>query len=205
MGVFSRGIVNDEFQAGIITLSTINIPISSPEDDLIHAFTKKLKRKGLATDMTTIDRKAVYLIRDGGIVTAPHPSEWDLCAMGSFGKTVVWLEYDQESGETGVAEREQRVGRVCFAEFPSTFTPRGAVQEENESVNADSVMVTVGDSHSSEYDLSSNVGHEQHQEISQGQERSSNNPTVEFDGPWPELDDHMLEDDIGMSSFESLT
>lgn len=198
-GVFSRGIVNDEFQAGFITLSTINLPMSTPDDDSIHRFKKKLKAKGLAMDMTTIERKAVYLIREGGIVTAPHPSGWDLCAMGSFGKTVVWLEYEQDSEATEVVEGEQRVGRVCFADFPSTFIPRKVIQDDDESVNNDSVMVTVGDGHSSEHDSPSNVSPENQQELSQGQEAADDHLSIESGSP-----SQVSDDDIGMSSFHSL-
>jgi hypothetical protein len=148
-------------------------------------------------DVTTIERKAVYLIGERGIVAAPQPSEWDLCAMGSFGKTVVWLEYEQESEVTNVVEEVQRVGRVCFAEFPSTFIPRRVIQENNESVDADSVMVTVSDS-------SSNGNPENQQDVSQGQEASDDNPSVESGSPSQVSDGDMPDDYIGTSPFDSL-
>jgi hypothetical protein len=77
------------------------------------------------------------------------------------------------------------------------------IQEDDESDNVDSVMVTVGDGHSGEHDSLPNVSTE-NQQVSQGQEVSDDNPSVELDSPSQVSNDDISDDDTGITSFYSL-
>jgi hypothetical protein len=46
-----------------------------------------------------------------------EPAEWDVCAMGTFAKTAVWMERRKRHGPYKVEEDMGRI-RICFAEFP---------------------------------------------------------------------------------------
>lgn len=192
-GIFSRGVVNNDDQAGFVTLSMINLQPHGTEGSFLSS-AQRPKSKGKSVNMTNIERKAVFVVREGGIVTAPSPSDWDLCAMGSFGKTVVWLEYEQGSDVINEEDEQQRVGRVCFAEFPAMSTSTEEVKDEDdESTIADSTMATVGDSHSSDHGEPSN-NNEEHLELASLNDAS----LVEPDSPLQEPNTELSDDSIGM-------
>jgi hypothetical protein len=94
----------------------------------------------------------------GGLLAAP--ADWDVCAMGTFAKTAVWME------RTKNAESEENAGRVriCFAEFPA--------EEEEVRVLRERIKDDVGDL--SEGSTGSGLGTE-----GQGQETgpTTNHPT----------------------------
>jgi hypothetical protein len=51
-----------------------------------------------------------------GLLAAP--ADWDICAMGTFAKTAVWMERMKSDDESDKRESVGRV-RICFAEFPA--------------------------------------------------------------------------------------
>lgn len=121
VGVFSRGIVNDEFQAGYIALSLLHLkPGAANYLPTMHL------------DLTKITRTSVFVVPEGGIVTSPM--DWDICAMGTFAKTVVWMEYDQNPYTEEDEAPLQRIGRICFAEFPVAPTVSATEFVEDASV-----------------------------------------------------------------------
>lgn len=107
-GVFSRSMrmapPPENFVADYVTVSIVN---------LVH------DAKGAVMDKHNdgaVTRHVAHWFDPDTSQLLAAPAEWDVCAMGTFAKTAVWMERNYaKSGEDGDTKPTMK---ICFAEFP---------------------------------------------------------------------------------------
>ncbi|KIM25316.1 hypothetical protein M408DRAFT_212475 [Serendipita vermifera MAFF 305830] len=107
-GVFSRSMrmapPPENFVADYVTVSVVNLARDSK-----GAFKEKYHHG-------TVKRHIAHWFNPSNSELLAAPAEWDVCAMGTFAKTTVWMERMHPKEEEKTDSRGRM--KICFAEFP---------------------------------------------------------------------------------------